>query len=47
MAAGKKSGAKPQLRDKMRTAYKGMVAEQKKQIDAEPMPKGKCPCGCK
>lgn len=47
LAAGKKSGAKPKLRDKMRDAYKGMIAEEKKRIDAEPMPEGKCPCGCK
>lgn len=43
----KKAGPAPKIQDKMRTAYRTMIAEDNKRIDAEPMQKTKCDCGCK
>lgn len=47
MKAGKAAGPRPTVKDKMRSAYEGMIADERRKIGAEPAPKGKCPCGCK
>jgi hypothetical protein len=47
LKAGKKAGAGPRIADKMRAALQVVKRQDIKAIEAEPVKKGSCNCGCK